>query len=71
MYKLGLVGKLRKKNKEVVKHNLPKLKILRRSILRSVQLRQNSIKSILDEIRHQEFFNHINYKAIGSVLSEI
>ena len=32
---------------------------------------QNLIKPILDETRHQELSNDINYKAIGSVLTEI
>ena len=32
---------------------------------------QNLMKLILYEIRHLELSNHINYKAIGSVLSEI
>ena len=32
---------------------------------------RNEMKPILNETRHLEFFNHINYKAIGLVLSKI
>ena len=46
-------------------------KTLRRPQWRSVWLFLQLPKPILNETRDLEIFNHINYKVIGLVLSEI
>ena len=73
MYKLGFGWKVERKTKRVVKQILPKLKTLNYlyNEVYSFTYRQQNLMKILNETRHQELSNYINYKAIISVLTEI